>query len=59
MRSMVSTEEIRLQSKSPIQPTNMTASAPQVLLAASNTPRGGDNRNTHDRNNRKPNTSTE
>nr|GFB91388.1 hybrid signal transduction histidine kinase M [Tanacetum cinerariifolium] len=59
MRSMVSTEEMRLRSKSPIQPTNMTASAPQVLLATSNIPRGGDNRNTRNRGNRKPNTSTE
>nr|GEU91511.1 hypothetical protein [Tanacetum cinerariifolium] len=59
MRLMVSTEEMRLQSKSPIQPTNMTTSAPQVLLATSNVPRGGDNRNTHNRDNRKPNTSTE
>nr|GFA54297.1 hybrid signal transduction histidine kinase M [Tanacetum cinerariifolium] len=58
MRSMVSTEEIRLRSKSPIQPTNMNASAPQVLLAASNIPRGGDNRNTRNRDNHKPNTST-
>nr|GEU50304.1 ribonuclease H-like domain-containing protein [Tanacetum cinerariifolium] len=59
MRSMFSTEEMRLRSKSPIQPTNMTASAPQVLLATSNITRGGDNRNTHNRDNRKPNTSTE
>nr|GFD26237.1 hybrid signal transduction histidine kinase M [Tanacetum cinerariifolium] len=59
MRSMVSTEEMRLRSKSPIQPTNMNASAPQVLLAAFNIPRGGDNRNTRNRDNRKPNTSTE
>ncbi|GJX49899.1 hybrid signal transduction histidine kinase M [Tanacetum coccineum] len=59
LRSMVSTEEMRLRSKSPIQPTNITAGTPQVLLAASNTPRGGDNRNTRDRVNRKPNTSTE
>nr|GFA72140.1 hybrid signal transduction histidine kinase M [Tanacetum cinerariifolium] len=29
MRLMVSTEEMRLWSKSPIQPTNMNASAPQ------------------------------
>nr|GEX64598.1 hypothetical protein [Tanacetum cinerariifolium] len=58
MRSMVSTEEMRLWSKSPIQPTNMTASAPQVLLATSNIPRGGDNHNTRNRDNRKPNTST-
>nr|GFC28739.1 hypothetical protein [Tanacetum cinerariifolium] len=57
MRSMVSTEEMRLWSKS--QPTNITASAPQVLLAASNIPCGGDNRNTYNRDNRKPNTSTE
>nr|GEV17898.1 ribonuclease H-like domain-containing protein [Tanacetum cinerariifolium] len=41
MRSMVSTEEMRLRSKSLIQPTNMTTSAPQVLLATSNIPRGG------------------
>nr|GEU84566.1 ribonuclease H-like domain-containing protein [Tanacetum cinerariifolium] len=34
MRSMVNTEEMRLRSKSLIQPTNMNASAPQVLLAA-------------------------
>nr|GEX80564.1 multi antimicrobial extrusion protein [Tanacetum cinerariifolium] len=40
MRSMVSTEEMRLRSKSPIQQTNMTASAPQMLLATSNIPRG-------------------
>nr|GEW79480.1 hypothetical protein [Tanacetum cinerariifolium] len=59
MRSMVSTEEMRLRSKSPIQPTNITASALQVLLAASNIPRGGDNRNTCNRDNGKPNTSTE
>nr|GEY26741.1 ribonuclease H-like domain-containing protein [Tanacetum cinerariifolium] len=59
MRSMVSTEEMRLRSKSPIQPINMTASAPQVLLATSNIPRGGDNRNTRNRDNPKPNTSTE
>nr|GEX35932.1 hybrid signal transduction histidine kinase M [Tanacetum cinerariifolium] len=59
MRSMVSTEEMRLRSKSPIQPTNMTASAPQVLLATSNIPRGGDNCNTRNHDNRKPNTSTE
>nr|GEW99623.1 hypothetical protein [Tanacetum cinerariifolium] len=32
MRSMVSTEEMRPQSKSPIQPTNMTASAPHCFL---------------------------
>nr|GEX84066.1 hypothetical protein [Tanacetum cinerariifolium] len=59
MRSMVSTEEMRLRSKSPIQPTNMTASAPQVLLATSNIPRGDGNRNTRNHDNRKPNTSTE
>nr|GEU96843.1 hypothetical protein [Tanacetum cinerariifolium] len=59
MRSMVSTEEMRLRSKSPIQPTNMTVSAPQVLLVASNIPRGGDNHNTRNRDNHKPNTSTE
>nr|GFA45245.1 ribonuclease H-like domain-containing protein [Tanacetum cinerariifolium] len=59
MRSMVSTEEMRLWSKSLIQPTNMNASAPQVLLAASNIPRGGDNHNTRNRDDRKPNTSTE
>nr|GEX24642.1 ribonuclease H-like domain-containing protein [Tanacetum cinerariifolium] len=67
MRSMISTEEMRLRSKSLIQPTNMTASAPQVLLATSNIPHGGDNRNTRNRDNRntrnrdnrKPNTSTE
>nr|GEU45182.1 NBS-containing resistance-like protein [Tanacetum cinerariifolium] len=59
IRSMVSTEEMRLRSKSPIQPTNMNASAPQVLLAASNIPRGGDNRNTRNHDNRKPNTSTD
>nr|GEY45600.1 hybrid signal transduction histidine kinase M [Tanacetum cinerariifolium]GEY45922.1 hybrid signal transduction histidine kinase M [Tanacetum cinerariifolium]GEY46319.1 hybrid signal transduction histidine kinase M [Tanacetum cinerariifolium] len=59
MRSMVSTEEMRLRSKYPIQPTNMNASAPQVLFVASNIPRGGDNRNTRNRDNHKPNTSTE
>nr|GEU47429.1 hybrid signal transduction histidine kinase M [Tanacetum cinerariifolium] len=59
MLSMVSTEEMRLRSKSPIQQTNMNASAPQVLFAASNIPRGGDNLNTRNRNNRKPNTSIE
>nr|GEW02260.1 ribonuclease H-like domain-containing protein [Tanacetum cinerariifolium] len=59
MRSMVNTEEMRLRSKSPIQPTNMNASAPQVLLAASNISRGGDNHNTRNRDNRKPNTCTE
>nr|GFA08389.1 hypothetical protein [Tanacetum cinerariifolium] len=59
MRSMVSTKEMRLRSKSPIQPTNMNASAPQVLLSTSNIPRGGDNRNTRNRDNRKPNISTE
>nr|GFB46716.1 hybrid signal transduction histidine kinase M [Tanacetum cinerariifolium] len=59
MRSMVSTEEMRLWSKSLIQPTNMNASAPQLLLAASNIPRGGDNHNTRNRDDRKPNTSTE
>nr|GEZ16140.1 ribonuclease H-like domain-containing protein [Tanacetum cinerariifolium] len=59
MRSMVNTEKMRLRSISPIQPTNMTASAPQVLLATSNIPRGGDNHNTRNRDNRKPNTSTE
>nr|GEX74454.1 ribonuclease H-like domain-containing protein [Tanacetum cinerariifolium] len=41
-----STKEMGLWSKSPIQETNMTASAPQVLLATSNIPREGDNRNT-------------
>nr|GEX25915.1 ribonuclease H-like domain-containing protein [Tanacetum cinerariifolium] len=59
MRSLVSIEELRLRSKSPIQPTNMIASAPQVLLATSNIPRGCNNRNTRDRDNRKLNTSTE
>nr|GEU44975.1 putative reverse transcriptase domain-containing protein [Tanacetum cinerariifolium] len=59
MRSMVSTEEMRLRSKSPIQPINMNASAPQVLLVASNIPRGRDNRNTCNCDNRKPITSTE
>nr|GEW69624.1 hybrid signal transduction histidine kinase M [Tanacetum cinerariifolium] len=53
------TEEMRLRSKSPIQPTNITASAPQVLLATSKILRGGDNRNTRNHDNRKPNTSTE
>nr|GEZ26536.1 reverse transcriptase domain-containing protein [Tanacetum cinerariifolium] len=59
MRLMVSTEEMRLLCKSLTQPTNINASAPQVLLAASNIPRGGDNRNTRNRDNCKPNTSTE
>nr|GFC03353.1 hybrid signal transduction histidine kinase M [Tanacetum cinerariifolium] len=36
MLSIVSTEEMRLRSKSPIHPTDMSASAPQVLLATSN-----------------------
>nr|GEX59364.1 ribonuclease H-like domain-containing protein [Tanacetum cinerariifolium] len=37
----------------------LSDNAPQVLLAASNIPRGGDNCNTRNRDNRKPNTSTE
>nr|GFA48297.1 ribonuclease H-like domain-containing protein [Tanacetum cinerariifolium] len=40
IRLMVSTEEMRLWSKSLIQPTNINVSAPQVLLAASNIPLG-------------------
>ena len=59
MRSMGTTEEMRLQSKSPILPTNTTSSSPQVLLTEATNARGPDSRNNHERDSRTNNTRTE
>ncbi|GKA86229.1 ribonuclease H-like domain-containing protein [Tanacetum coccineum] len=48
VRTMVTTEEMRLRSKQPILSTSTTSSSPQVLLATSQ-PRIQDNRNNRDR----------
>ncbi|GKD62112.1 hybrid signal transduction histidine kinase M, partial [Tanacetum coccineum] len=54
VRTMVTTEEMRLRSKQPILSTSTTSSSPQVLLATSQ-PRIQDNRNNHDRDARNEN----
>ncbi|GJX77960.1 hypothetical protein Tco_0324771, partial [Tanacetum coccineum] len=54
VRTMVTTEEIRLRSKQPILSTSTTSSSPQVLLATSQ-PRIQDNRNNRDRDARNEN----
>ncbi|GJU52944.1 ribonuclease H-like domain-containing protein [Tanacetum coccineum] len=54
VRTMVTTEEMRLRSKQPILSTSTTSSSPQVLLATSQ-PRIQDNRNNRDRDARNEN----
>ncbi|GKB01676.1 ribonuclease H-like domain-containing protein [Tanacetum coccineum] len=58
VRSMVTTEEMRLHSKTHNLPSNNTSSALQILLAETTISRGTDTRNAHDRDNRN-NTKTE
>ncbi|GJU98185.1 hybrid signal transduction histidine kinase M [Tanacetum coccineum] len=54
VRTMVTTEEMRLRFKQPILSTSTTSSSPQVLLATSQ-PRIQDNRNNRDRDARNEN----
>ncbi|GJR24575.1 hybrid signal transduction histidine kinase M [Tanacetum coccineum] len=49
VRSMVTTEEMRIRSKPSNLPSNNTSNAPQVLLAEANTNRDNTGRNTRER----------